>query len=406
MTSPIGNGGDEWDLSNLPSRGRSGSVSEDAWWDLDSMPQRGRSAAIDAGHLAAANAQNRLGIIWLFSKIELGVPEWSYGTRDRSDAIVGPPTKWAIVADKISGWVRDLVNYIKQKLESVMKVFDDHGPEIIGGAYVATLIATTLQALYPAWQEAAKAAAPIVGELDTFVTGVGTTFTASKALFDTWITSSCAAIVDGAPSVIVETLRGTMKRSLAKGLYDTISSGLKITGAFITAGTSSVAEKVVGVIAKIITKIVTTYLNAKEESLMKKFLGEAELAWINRDASDAIHKDHKKFVDWYKPVAVAAPCIAAITLLSHICGDKVAYLAMYQDRLESVSQSAFEGSVSALDALKPWAKEYVTERGFPFATSDRMVRALLQFPMTPPTDMATTIMSEAEVASISTRARH
>ena len=65
MTIPISGSGDddEWNLDNLPSRGRSESVSE---WD---MPTRGRAVAVDYGHLAAANNQNRLGVVWLFSKI-------------------------------------------------------------------------------------------------------------------------------------------------------------------------------------------------------------------------------------------------------------------------------------------------------------------------------------------------
>lgn len=373
---------------------------EDNWWDA---PGRDRASAVDAGHLTAANAQNRLGVIWLFSKIEVGEPfDWDQPTRGRSNAVYAPMTTWETAKAQIEGWVRDLVNYIKLKLDAMMRMFDDHGPEIFGAVYIGSLVVATLEELWPAWQDWA----PVIGDGAKCAQAIGNTFSTAKTLFDTWITSSCAAIVDGVPSVVVESLRNTMKRSLCTNLYESVSSGLKVAGAFISAGASTVIEKAVGIIAKVVVTIVKKYLTAKEESSMKKFCADAQIFWVKRNDPDSIHLDHKKFVDWYKPVAMAAPCIAAITLLSHICGDKVAYLAMYQDRLASISQSQFDGSVGALDAMKPYAKDYVTESGFDFRTSDRMVRALLNFPMTAPTGLTTTIMSEAEVASITTRARH
>ena len=371
----------------------------DNTWD---SPGRGRSGAVDAGHLAAANNHNRLGVLYLFSKIEVGEPFDYEQTRGRSNAVYAPMTTWETAKAQIEGWVRDLVNYVKMKLDAMMRMFDDHGPEIFGAEYVGSLVVATLEELWPAWQDWA----PIIGDGAKCAQAIGNTFTTAKTLFDTWITSSCAAIVDGVPSVVVESLRSTMKRSLCTNLYESVSSGLKVAGAFMSAGASTVLEKAVGIIAKVVVTIVKKYLTAKEESTMKRFCADAETFWIKRHDPDSIHLDHKKFVDWYKPVAIAAPCIAAITLLSHICGDKIAYLAMYQDRLESLTQQQFDGSVSALEALKTYAKDYVTETGFEFRTSDRMIRAMLDFPMTAPVGMTTAIMTEAEVGAIPTRARH
>jgi hypothetical protein len=78
---------------------------------------------------------------------------------------------------------------------------------------------------------------------------------------------------------------------------------------------------------------------------------------------------------------------------------------MYQDRLEAVSQSAFDNSVAALDALKPWARSYIGDCGFRFDADDFMVRRLLQFPDHAPTELMTTIMSASEASSITTRGR-
>jgi hypothetical protein len=378
MTSPIGDDGDEWALDNLPVRGRSSSVFEPA------PVTRSRAVAVDAGHLTAANAKNRLGIIWLFSKIYVDeTPVWTLDTRVRSNTIYSAPTAWQIAADKISGLVRGLIDHIKQKLAAAMKALEDHTDEAFGAAYIGTLVVATLEEVWPAWRDWV----PVAGAAAQGLAAIEQTFTAAKALFDTWLTDKCAQVVDGAPAVIVESLRNTMKRSLVDGLVTTISSGISVAGAFMTAGASTLGEMVLGAVKKLIVTVVKKYFKEKERSAMRNFCVKAEEFWVKRTDSDSIHLDHTKFVQWYKPVALAAPCIAAITLLSHIGGDKVAYLAMYQDHLATVTQSQFSNSVSALDALKPWAREFLTKAEFTFTSSDTIVSKLLGFPEVKPPEI-------------------
>lgn len=405
MTSPIFPGDDdEPDWDNLVTRDRS-SASSSASEPWMSIPTRGRSHAVDHGHALYDVAHARLGAIYLFSKIYVDEePVWMMGTRGRSSAIM-PSLSTSLVPtttrlkETVSNAMRDLVKWIKQKIDAALKAFDAAIEQIIETT-ITKAIDMVMSVLSSAWEELS----PIAGNAMSALEGLSKTFTNAKALFDSWITSKGAQIIDGHPKVIVESLRNAMTMSLLKGLYDTVKAGLALTGEFVSMGLSKLGEKIVGAVAKAVEWIVSTILKARERAIMQKFFGEAEAHWNNRSSFDGIHTDHEKFVAWFKPPAMAVPSIAAIALLSHICGDKSVYLSMYQGTITELTQTQFTTSATAIDSMKGWAKDYLRESGYAFSSSDKMVGTLLSFPTVAPTEVIISGLTAAD-AGVSAASR-
>ncbi len=379
MTAPI----DEWDLDALPTRGRSSSVFEEA------PLTRGRGNAISQGTVAADQAKQRLGVIYLFSTMYVDGKDIPYAatTRGRSNAIdLSLQTKTQKVAGQILEYLQRAAEWIKAKIAAALDYFDSNIELIIAGVVGATAISLSseLTAL-------AKKATPIFGSAVDALKGVDKAFTNAKALFDSWITGACAQVSEGHPAVIVDGIRRGMKASLFDGLFQAAKGATSVAGEFVTLGAGKIALTVIGAVEKLIKAI----WRAIESSKMAKFFAEAENHWLNRGGADSIHLDQRRFVEWYKPYAMSVPLIAAVALLSGICGDKMAYLAMYQKDLTVVTADQFRLGSEALDSMKPWCAKYVKDSGMELVSNNAMLAKMLKLPEAKQTEMLSQVLAAA-----------
>jgi hypothetical protein len=377
MTAPI----DEWDLDALPVRGRSESVFE------PSLPTRGRSATVTSGTGLADQAKQRLGVIFLFSTMYANGQDIPYAavTRGRSGAVdLSLQTKTQALKGKVLEYLQRAADFVKAKIRAALDYFDNDIETKIGD-----LIVKAGDFLAKQLSEAYKTMAPIVGSAMDSLGGLDKAFTNAKALFDTWITSKSAKVAEGHPAVIVDSLRAAMKASLFEGLYETAKGAVGIAGEVATLG----AAKIAMIVLKVVEGLIKAIWRAVEGSKITKFFAEAENHWINRTAADAIHLDQRKFVEWYKPYAMSVPAIAAMALISGICGDKMAYLQMYQKDLSVVTADQFRRGAESLDAMKPWAKKYLKDSGIELASNNAMISKLLAVAETKQTEMLSQVMA-------------
>ena len=70
--------------------------------------------------------------------------------------------------------------------------------------------------------------------------------------------------------------------------------------------------------------------------------------------------------------------LACLTLTSGICGDKMTYLAMYNDDGKALEDSVFLKGAAGIDALKQWGSDYLAKSGYEFHTSDSFLSKMLK----------------------------
>ena len=95
------------------------------------------------------------------------------------------------------------------------------------------------------------------------------------------------------------------------------------------------------------------------------------------------------FGAWYRAAAYSLPCLSALALCSGMTGDKMMYLSMFKDQkdlapakpgefMNPISQSEFDRGVAYIDNLKATAQGYLSDSGFKFSSTDKVVEGLLR----------------------------
>jgi hypothetical protein len=147
----------------------------------------------------------------------------------------------------------------------------------------------------------------------------------------------------------------------------------------VTAGVSEIVAKVVSIVYGVMETLVKVAYRLVETLSMDKFCRTARGHWENRAESSAIHKSPTLFNRWYKRNAMAFPALAALTLNSGMCGDKMRFLRMFKDDETIITQSQFDKGVKFLDGdLKPYARGYLDDANFGFQSENAGIRTMIK----------------------------
>ena len=172
-----------------------------------------------------------------------------------------------------------------------------------------------------------------------------------------------------------------MARSLFAGLYETLkwaaSLGLDIAGA-VGAGAATVATRITDMVLSMIEALSKMIVRLVETFCMWAFCKKAHENWETRDDPRALHKNPSRFNHLYKSHAIPFPAIAALTLNSRLCGDKMRFLRVMKDDDTVVSQSQFDKGCAFVDGLKCYATDYLHDSGFDFKSSGPIIKIAIK----------------------------
>ena len=214
------------------------------------------------------------------------------------------------------------------------------------------------------------AAAPFISGGIDIARGVAKTILGAADLIKSWWQGRGIEMLSGHPATIVQALRGAMARSLFEGLYETLkgAASLGLDIAVAAAGTiANLVLSIVEALSKMVFRLVETFC-------MWAFCKKARENWEIRDDPRALHRNPTQFNAWYKRHAVPFPAIAALTLNSRLCGDKMRFLKVMNDDDMVVSQSQFDKGCAFVDGLKSYGADYLNDSGFDFKSSDAIVK--------------------------------
>ncbi len=216
----------------------------------------------------------------------------------------------------------------------------------------------------------------VLGGLDKMVKGFGSRLVSAFKM-------NSVKLVQGYPAAVVDALHRSMVMSGAEGLIQTVRGAGGIAVTALTAGAGQLASVIMSALDKLariiwrlaeISEMKKVFATAKEEF---KAGGAYEKALADgRQAEPPLHARPIDFARWFRKHATSVPALACLTLTSGICGDKMTYLAMYND--DGTPNGDFLKQADSIDAIKSWGSDYLAKSGYEFHTSDSFVAALLQ----------------------------
>ena len=252
---------------------------------------------------------------------------------------------------------------------------------------------TSLQTYAPIFTAAIKAAVSEISKQAgaLFSDGVKTVAGLEKVIkgFGERIASAIAMnsvkLVQGYPSAVVDAIHRSMTLSGVEGLCQTARGvgGMALTtlapvAAPVVSLVLNACEKLFRLIWRVaeIREMKSVFEIAREEYKRGK---EYEAAIRDGKTADApLHAQPMEFAKFFRQNATRVPVLACLTLTSGICGDKMTYLAMYNDDGKELGSKEFLKGVEGIDALKQWGSDYLAKSGYEFHTSDKFVATMLK----------------------------
>jgi len=267
------------------------------------------------------------------------------------------------IKDALSRWFHQFVNNLKTELMDKFGIVD----MAIGSVH--NLISVIVSAL-------ASNAAPIVGGAMNIVSGLTQTIDRGMINFKAWKAGKTVVLSEGHPAAVVSAITLAMKASLFEGMW-TMLKGATSIGLAAVAGISAIVDMVIAgveMLVKVIWRLV-------ECAKIKAFCGEAAAHWRQNQGADFASKPFA-FNSWYRKASLFIPAIPILTINSGICGDKMVWLNMFNDKASGIvpiSQDQFDQGVAYIDGhLKPWGAKYLTDCAYGFDSGDAQVRSAIE----------------------------
>ncbi len=224
----------------------------------------------------------------------------------------------------------------------------------------------------------ASAAHLIKGSLDA-ISGLAKACKGASNAIKSWWRSRGVLIQSGHPSVICGSLRRAMKFDVVKGLARVVQSAASMALTSLGAVGGAIFNLVVSII-EFLGNLVIRY---KEVKNIRDFINDCKRKYAFADSPRSIINNPNGFQEWYSCYVKKHPIIAAITLNSGICGDKMHFLNVFQKDGYAITQDEFNQGVKYVDGLKSYASDQIGNWGFRFSSSasgndGKMINGLLR----------------------------
>jgi hypothetical protein len=269
-------------------------------------------------------------------------------------------------------WLKDFVHGIIDKLREKFTSLQTYAP-IFTAAIKAAVSEISKQA-GGLFTDAVRTAAG----LEKVIKGFGERIASAIAM-------SSVKLVQGYPSAVVDAIHKSMTLSGIEGLCQTARGvgGMAMTtlapvAAPLVSLVLNACEKLFRLVWRVaeIRQMKAVFEIAREEYKRGK---EYEAAILDgKTANPPLHAQPMEFAKFFRQNATKVPVLACLTLTSGICGDKMTYLAMYNDDGKELESKEFIKGAQGIDALKQWGSDYLAKSGYEFHTSDSFVATMLK----------------------------
>ena len=165
-------------------------------------------------------------------------------------------------------------------------------------------------------------------------------------------------IIDGHPAAICKALRESMCDDARGSLYQSIKYSLAITINLMFPGPGEIVSAISKTILYVVEKIIEFAKRFAELKSIRKYLQQAKTYFEKAESTEnrqGLHRNEKKFTEWFNEMAEEAPILAALVLNSGICGDAMHFLSMFKNGTKLISQEEFDRGVAYRNTLKTYS---------------------------------------------------
>lgn len=197
-----------------------------------------------------------------------------------------------------------------------------------------------------------------------------------------YVAGKGVAIREGFPRLTVDGVKSGLNGALWTSLLKSLShAGLFIldVASLVGSATLGVAQSIFGMATSMVEEIARTALKLYEIHVTDRFMKEAKAYYGKAASNDSIHRRPEAFDAWYGAAVERVPAIAAYTLASGICGDKMRLLRMVDSKGSAMTQAQYDKAFAYLELVGKEAAG-VMKQGVVIRSTDPTVHALFHRP--------------------------
>ncbi|MCK5819127.1 MAG: hypothetical protein KAH18_07705 [Psychromonas sp.] len=281
-----------------------------------------------------------------------------------------------------------LEGFVKQVLKTLVELFyrqdSVNGPYVIQTSLMLSLTKATIASV-------AIILCNAIGNFTTDVTRLARHLARiADAAVDgirSWWQSQFVNILYGHPSAICASLKSRMSAHVRLGIYNSMkaTAGIAIQLLFPLIGE---AVRAVGNIILSIFEMIYNFLECHVRlHNIRGVIHECQGLWEQYQSNKLLpinerkklmHEDVNRFAAWYSEIARTSTELAALTLNSGICGDKMHFLNMFDTTLgKLIKQDAFDKASNYMELLKDYSGNFLRTSNYIITSEDPMVQAYI-----------------------------
>ncbi|MDF3980979.1 hypothetical protein P3W23_03045 [Luteibacter sp. PPL554] len=229
----------------------------------------------------------------------------------------------------------------------------------------------------------AKATIPLFKSTYEFYEALKSCIEGARTRYRVHVAGKGVSVRKGTPALAVGGVLGGLDAALWNRMFD----GLVNAGLFIldvaslvaTAATGpvlAVSQSIFGVMTSAVSEVARLAIRLYEIYVTREFIVSAKTHDAAVGSPSSIHRDPERFDAWYGAAVQRVPAIAAATIRSGICGDKMRFLQMIDAKGTPMSPSDYRKAFAYLTEIGKQATHVMNQCGVTIRSRDPLIHAL------------------------------
>lgn len=280
------------------------------------------------------------------------------------------------LTNRVQNALKEMMEFIKAKLTIIFST-----GAIIGAVTKLLEIGVGMVA-----KAVCAAAAPFVGPAIDIGRGIAQTIAGIQAGIQARFARQKFSITPGHPALIAGALESQINWDIGKGLYNTCKGAGKLAGNILSAGASTLIDLIaagVEFLVRLATRAYEAWQMKAWIDLVRGAYNKEKTPWMEDPVGDQkvarprICYDNTKFTALFERGCRASVCVPMMSLNSGICGDQMAFMKMFDDAGNEITQDSFDTATEYFTRLKAMGRQYVRSTGFQFTSQKNDVQGYL-----------------------------
>lgn len=225
----------------------------------------------------------------------------------------------------------------------------------------------------------AKSMIPLFKSTYEFYEALTKSLSAMRSRYQVYLAGKGVPVRSGLPQLAVGGVIAGLDTGACMAMFKALVTGVLwiMDIASLTAGAVvSVAQSIVNIVSSAAHDIARLAITLYEVHFARIFIEDAKANFENVASPWSMHRRPDTFDPWYRNAVSRVPAIAAATIRSGICGDKMRWLHMIDSKDSPMTQSQYDRAFKYLEAISRQAGNILTQ-GVRIRSTDPMIHKLL-----------------------------